>query len=104
MSTPITVSIPHQLGIAEARRRIDDGLAGLIAQAGQGKLAKVDKSWAGDRLTFSVLALGQAVTGHLDVKTHTIDMQIYLPGVLGMIAGKIKGKLQKQGQLLLEKK
>jgi hypothetical protein len=104
MSTPITVSIPHQLGVAEARRRIDEGLAGLIAQTGQGKLAKVDKSWTGDRLAFSVLALGQAVTGHLDVRATAIDMEIHLPGMLGMIAGKIRDRLQKQGQLLLEKK
>jgi hypothetical protein len=104
MSTPVTVSIPHQLGVAEARRRIDEGLAGLIAQAGQSKIAKVEKTWTGDRLSFSVTAIGQAVTGHLDVKAQAIDMEIYLPGVLGLIADKIKGKLQKQGHLLLEKK
>ena len=30
MATPITVSIPHQLGRAEARRRIDGGFAKMI--------------------------------------------------------------------------
>jgi len=104
MSTPITISIPHDLGIAEARKRIDEGIGGLIAQAGQGGMAKIDKSWTGDRLSFSVVALGQTVTGHLDVQPKAIDMQIHLPGFLGAIAGKIKGRLQKQGQLLLEKK
>ena len=104
MSTPIVVSIPHDLGVEDARRRIDEGLAGLIAQSGEGKLAKIDKQWSGDRLTFSVVALGQTITGHLDVLPKAIAMQIYLPGFLGALAGKFKGRLQKQGQLLLEKK
>ena len=33
-----------------------------------------------------------------------IQMEIELPGILGAIANTIKGRLQKKGQLLLEKK
>jgi hypothetical protein len=102
MSTPITIAIPHQLGVAEARRRLDEGLAGLITQTGDGKLAKIDKTWTGDRMAFSVVALGQTITGQLDVRPQVIDMEIHLPGLLGALAGKIKGRLQKQGQLLLK--
>jgi hypothetical protein len=33
-----------------------------------------------------------------------VNMQIELPGVLGAIAGGLKGRLQKAGQLLLTRK
>jgi uncharacterized membrane protein YeaQ/YmgE (transglycosylase-associated protein family) len=34
----------------------------------------------------------------------SVRMDIVLPGLLGMIAGKITGQVKKQGTLLLEKK
>ena len=44
MANPITVSIPHQLGRAEARRRIETGFAGglkdRLQKAGQLLLTK----------------------------------------------------------------
>ena len=103
MSKPITVSIPHELGAVEARKRIDEGFARLMSQVGQG-MAKIEKTWVGDRMAFTVQAIGQTVTGHLDVKPHVIDLEIHLPAILAAIANKIKGRLQKEGQLLLGKK
>ena len=34
MSQPVTVTIPHQLGAAEARRRIDNGFADFARHMG----------------------------------------------------------------------
>jgi hypothetical protein len=103
MATPITLSIPHQLGRAEARRRIETGFATLIRQL-PGSGGACSERWDGDRMTFSVAGLGQTVRGVVDVLDASVTMQIELPGVLGMIAGGLKGKLQKAGQLLLTKK
>jgi hypothetical protein len=33
-----------------------------------------------------------------------IRLEVLLPNLLAMMAGKLKGRLQKEGQLLLEKK
>ncbi|MDB5458196.1 MAG: hypothetical protein JWP92_3781 [Caulobacter sp.] len=103
MSKPITIVIPHALGVPEARRRIEEGLAQLVGQAGGG-LAKVHQTWDGDQMTFSAQTMGQTITGVLHVLGDAVRMEVVLPGLLGMIAGKIKGQVQKQGTLLLEKK
>ena len=104
MSKPVTVNIPHQLGRLEARRRIDEGLGRLTQQLSGGATAMVDHSWVGDRLSFSVTAMGQAVRGFVDVLDDEVRLEVLLPGFLAMLAGKVKGRLQKEGQLMLEKK
>lgn len=104
MSTPITVTVPHKLGEAEARRRLDEGFHKLAAQLGGGGLAQIDKQWEGERLLFRVRALGQAVTGHADTFPEHVRIEVVLPGFLGMLAGKIQDGLQASGRLLLEKK
>jgi hypothetical protein len=102
MTTPISITIPHELGRAEARRRIETGFTKVLRQlAGSG--AACSERWDGDRLTFSVGAMGHAVAGTLDVLDSCVTMNITLPGVLGKIAGIFRGRLQKAGQLLLKK-
>ncbi len=103
MSKPVTVTIPHQLGRAEARRRIDEGFARLTAQLGGG-LAQINKTWSGDQMQFAARAVGQAISGRLDVLDDAVKMEIDLPPLLAMIADKIRGRIQKEGQLLLDKK
>ncbi|MBA3624526.1 MAG: polyhydroxyalkanoic acid system family protein [Methylibium sp.] len=104
MTTPITVDIPHQLGRAEAHRRIEDGFAKVLQQLPGGGAGHVTESWDGDRLAFSVSALGQTVRGVIDVLDNTVRMEIELPVFLGAIANGLKGRLQKAGQLLLTRK
>ena len=47
--------------------------------------------------------MGQKVSGVIDVLDTAVTMEIELPGVLGLIAGGLKDRLQKMGQLLLTK-
>ncbi len=103
MATPITVSIPHQLGRAEARRRIATGFAKVIHVL-PGSGGNYSERWDGDRLVFSVAAMAQTVAGVIDVGDAAVTMEIQLPGVLGLIAGGLRDRLQKAGQLLLTKK
>lgn len=102
MATPITVSIPHQLGRAEARRRIETGFAKIIHLL-PGSAGNCSERWDGDRLIFSVVTMGQTVAGVINVLDAVVAMEIDLPSVLGMIAGGLKDRLQKVGQLLLTK-
>ncbi|MFL6679263.1 MAG: polyhydroxyalkanoic acid system family protein [Burkholderiaceae bacterium] len=102
MATPISVTIPHQLGRAEARRRIETGFAKIVGQLPGG--GRCQERWDGDRLTFSVSGLGQTVSGVVDVLDAAVKMDIELPGVLGLIASGLKERLQSAGQLLLTRK
>ena len=103
MSQPLTVNIPHQLGREEAKRRVDEGIARFTQQVG-GAATNFHKTWSQDRLNFSANVMGQAISGGMDVLDDVVRIELVLPGILGLMAGKIKGKLQKEGQLLLDKK
>ena len=48
--------------------------------------------------------MGQTVAGVIDVLDTSVTIEVTLPGLLGMIASGLKDRLQKVGQLLLEKK
>ena len=103
MATPITISVPHQIGRVEARRRIETGFAKIIHQL-PGSGGTCSERWDGDRLTFALTAMGQTVAGVVNVLDAEVTIEIDLPGVLGVIASGLKDRLQKVGQLLLAKK
>ena len=103
MSRPLTVTVPHALGVAEARRRLDAGFSQLTQQM-PGGMNSIEKSWKDNRLSFSATAMGQVASGHLDVTEDAVNSVVNLPGFLGMLAGKIGPALKRQGQILLEKK
>jgi hypothetical protein len=102
MATPINVSIPHQLGRAEARRRIETGFAKIVELL-PGSTGAGSERWEGDRLVFNVAAMGQTVAGTIDVLDAVVLMKIDLPGLLGMFAGHLKGRLANAGRRLLTK-
>ena len=103
MATPITISIPHQLGRVEARRRIETGVAKIIHLL-PGSGGACSERWDGDRLSFGFAAMGQTVAGVVNVLDAAVTMEIELPGVLGILAGGLKDRLQKVGKLLLANK
>ena len=106
MSRPVSVSIPHALGKAEARRRIEQGFGQLRQQmtSGIGAMLSFTERWEGDRLHFEGGGLGQKMTGRLDVRDDSVEIQLDLPDILAAIAEKITGRLKQEGQKLLEKK
>lgn len=100
MSKPVVVNIPHQLGRAEARRRIDEGANRLMQQFAQ--MGDFQRAWDGDTLRFTVTGMGQEVSGLIEVAEQDVRLEVKLPGFLAMLAGKVKGRIQKEGQILLE--
>lgn len=103
MSRSISVSIPHDLGRAEARSRIESGFGDLSRHLGSGAGA-VTRAWQGDRMSFQLAAMGQAISGAVEVADRSVMVQVALPSVLALMAGAIRGRLQREGQLLLQKK
>jgi hypothetical protein len=69
-----------------------------------GGLGEVSKSWDGDRLAFAFAAMGQSITGAIEVADRSVQLEVILPNLLALMADKVRGRLQKEGQLLLEKK
>ncbi|MBA2771272.1 MAG: polyhydroxyalkanoic acid system family protein [Sphingomonas sp.] len=103
MSQPVQVDLPHSLGKEEARRRIAANIHKLESQIPGG--AQVQSSWSGDRLNLQVQAMGQAVTGDLDVEESRVRCKLVLPGMLAMFARPIEAMLSAKGSdLLLEDK
>lgn len=104
MAQPITITIPHQLGKAEARARITEGFDKLSSQVIGAHLANFQQGWDGDRLSFRAQTLGQTVAGRLDVNEKDIRIEVDLPALLAGLANKIAGKLKREGALLLDDK
>jgi hypothetical protein len=102
MNAPLKIQIPHQLGRAEARRRIESNFENLLRQL-PGRAGARTERWDGDTLTFSVETMGQTVRGTIDVLETMVALDIELPGLLGKIASAFQNKLHKAGQLLLTK-
>ena len=102
MATPVTVNLPHQLGRAEARRRIQTGFAKIV-QVLPVSAGSYSERWEGDRLVFGLVAMGQTISGVIDVLDAVVAMEIELSGVLGVLARGFQGRLQKAGMLLLTK-
>jgi hypothetical protein len=103
MSKPLTVSIPHRLGKAEAVRRLKTGLSS--AQSDFKHIFTVqEETWVGDTLTFRITSLGQSASGVIEVQEDHAQLEIQLPWLLHRIAEKAQGMIRSRGQVLLEKK
>ena len=103
MSKPLIVTVPHQLGRAEARRRLETGLGQLRTTFAE-KVTSITDTWTDDRLDLHVQALGQNVSALVDVEDDHVRVEVQLPWMLAMLAEKAKGLIQREGTLMLEKK
>ena len=99
----IDVSIPHRLGRADAKARLQAGTKQLRTQFGT-QLAQVHETWVNDHADFSFTVMGQSLTGRLNVEDAAIKVSVDVPWMLAMLADKIRGKVEQEGRKLLEKK
>lgn len=99
MADPITVDIPHRLGKADARARIDGRIGELAGMIPGG--AEVDHRWEGDTLHFTVAAMGQRIASTLEVMEDKVHATVDLPPLLALFAGKIREKLAREAPKLL---
>ena len=64
-------------------------------------VAQVRHDWIANDMTFSFGALGQVINGVILVQDTMVRVEVTLPGILGMMTDAIRGKVEKQGRLLL---
>ena len=100
MSDPVTVEIPHKLGLAGARARVEGGVGKLAGMIPGG--AAVDHRWEGDTMHFTVAAMGQRIASRLTVGAEKVRAEIDLPPLLALFADKIRAKLAKDAPTLLQ--
>lgn len=101
-NTPIQFDLPHSLGQAEARRRIENGVGGLKNHIPGA--AEVRSAWAGDQLALQILAMGQEVNARLDVRERDVHLEMLLPPALAFFARPIELAMRKSGEAMLEDK
>jgi len=102
MSAPLIVSIPHHLGRAEARRRLQSGLTRATSYVPA--LTVDEERWDGDRMAFRVRALGQTATGQVEVADDHVRLEVTLPWLLQRFAAAAQKAIRQGGRLLLEKR
>jgi len=100
MSEPVTVNIPHKLGLTEAKSRVGSGvhtLSDIIPGA-----SLTGHRWEDDHLHFTLEAVGQRIVSDMHVREDEVYVILDLPPMLAMFANKIKAKLMKEAPKMLE--
>jgi hypothetical protein len=98
----VSVDVPHKLGAAEARRRIESGTGQLTGFLPAGATAKT--RWEGNRLHMDIGALGQAVTATIDVQESIVRVEVGLPPALSFLRPLVENGVRRAGAELLEDK
>jgi len=99
MNKTVTVDIPHRLGLAGARARIDGGIDKIASYIPGASVTS--QRWDGDTMLFTISAMGQTIASRLDVQGDKVQAALDLPMMLAMFAEKAKEMLQQGGQKLL---
>jgi len=105
MARSVTIILNHDLGVAEASRRMRAGFDRIKQSLSGGMMFRFDETWASDaKLSFTAKGLGQTITGVVDVFPQHVRIEATLPSILASLAEIIAGRVEKEGQILLEKK
>ncbi len=97
---PISIDLPHRLGAAEAKRRVEQGMGGITRHLPPG--TTVQPSWTGDRLDLAVSAMGQDLRVAVDVQETVVRVQLVLPPALAFFGGAIEAGVRRTGTELLQ--
>lgn len=94
------IAIPHSIGKDEARRRIRER-SGEIANFVPG-FASVSTNWqSDDKMDLTVGAMGQEMTGAIEVGESEVAFTVELPAALSFVEPMIRGQIEAKGRKLL---
>lgn len=103
MVKPVVVTIEHGSNKDAVKAKLDASLGDIRARLGS-LVGSLEQQWAGDALTFRLAALGQVVTGRIDIDDRVVRVEVLLPGLLGYLGDRIAGRVQREGRALLDSK
>jgi hypothetical protein len=92
MSNSIIIAVPHNLGVAEARRRVGAEIDQLRNEY-VNKFAYSEVNWLGDTANIRVVALAQELKAQIDVMADSVRIEIILPWLLAKLAAPLQNKL-----------
>ncbi len=94
------IAIPHSIGKDEARRRVRER-SGEIANFVPG-FASVSTSWQSeDTMNLTVGAMGQEMTGAIEVGESEVAFTVELPAALSFVEPMIRSQIEAKGRKLL---
>ena len=96
MGKPLTVTIPHSLGAAQAKQRISEGCERLRQQYAS-QITRADIVWQGERAELKVGAHGQVITARIDVQEDHLKIEVDLPWLLQKLARPLETFLARTG-------
>ena len=98
------VAVPHQLPKEEVRRRLRTRI-GDLGNYVPGGVADVQTGWPSeDRMTLQIAAMGQTLTGEVQVEERQVVFQVTLPPALSFFSGVVENAIRENAPKLLEKK
>jgi hypothetical protein len=103
MPRTLSVSLPHDLTEAEVRRRLVAGIADARMKY-PAYLQSARESWTGNTMEFVVSAIGQTITGRVQIEPKVVHVHVDLPLLLAMLADRLKPQIESQVRKLLQKK
>jgi len=92
MAKSIVISVPHNLGIDEARRRVATEIDQLRNEY-VNKFAHSEIVWAANSADIRAFVLAQEIKGHIDVLADSVRIEIILPWLLAKLAAPLQEKL-----------
>lgn len=95
------ITIPHSLGAAEARRRIESRMSMLKTQYGR-YIDDVVQLWQDDTLFVDVRSRGLKGTGKVEVGESEVTVEGELPLMARMFEGKIKSAVEREAEEILK--
>jgi hypothetical protein len=97
----VKISIPHQLGREEAKKRIQGHLGELRSQSA-GLITQFDERWSGDAMEFTAAVVATPITGRLQVEDQVVRVEVDLPWLLAALANGVKQAIETNTRQLLE--
>jgi len=95
------VRLPHQIGSAEVRRRLEERKDEIVTYFPEG-MATLESDWASeDHLDFTVAVAGQRVGGAVDIAEDHVVIEIDLPFLLSFLRPTIERSMRKEATRLL---
>ena len=102
MSRPLVVTVSHQLSRQEVKSRLQGNMERIHAQLAPYTSA-VESQWTDNRMGFRIAAVGQTVTGHVEVLDDAVRVEVHLPWMLSWLGNAIGDRVRRQGKLMLTK-
>lgn len=93
---PLEVRVPHSLGREELKRRIDAAI-GRAREEYEPQVGPIKADWVeAHRLAVGLSVMGMPFDGHVEVQETEVLVQVQLPGMVSMFAGKIRDGIQER--------